>query len=139
MNDENMPMPFAVFLEAVRDSDKGQQRTQWLLFPPACANLGAELDEGWGRFLKRKIEKAGHRAKWSDFTRRDFGEVSGKAVLEMEQYASTGWEVRAPIVILMDQDDYQLAMTADASVPTPYKALRHVEAVAKKRGYRLVG
>lgn len=126
---------YAAFFEAVN----GEQRTQWMLFPPAVFSYGAEHNpEGAQRFIKRRLEKAGHRAKWRTVQRRTDSSLREKLALELDQYESTGWIIRQPIVIRLEQDDYEKVWSNAEVASTPYKAIRHVEAVAKKRGYRLI-
>lgn len=123
---------WAVFLEAT----DGVQRVQWMLFPPCQAEHGATWAEGNGRFIKRRIEKAGHRAKWKTITKPSASLAEHKLKSELEQYESTGWVLKQPILIVLEQDDYEKAW-AGAEASTPYKAIRHVEKVAVQRGYRL--
>jgi hypothetical protein len=123
---------WAVFLEAT----DGVQRVQWMLFPPCRAEHGAAWAEGQGRFIKRRLEKAGHRAKWKTITKPSAAAAELKLKSELEQYESTGWVLKQPILIVLEEDDY-LKAWAGAETSTPYKALRHVEKVAMQRGYRL--
>lgn len=123
---------WAVFLEAT----DGVQRVQWMLFPPCKAEHGATWAEGNGRFIKRRIEKAGHRAKWKTTTKPSSVLAESKLESELIQYESTGWVFKQPILIVLEHDDYLKAWNG-AEASTPYKALRHVEKVAMKRGYRL--
>lgn len=126
---------YAVFIEAV----KGEQRTQWFLFPPANSAYGtSRKPDGSQRFIKRRIERKGHRAKWKTTQRAETPALEEKLKLELDQYESTEWVLRQPVVIALEQDDYLKVWDNEAEVTTPYKALRHVEAVTKKRGYRLV-
>lgn len=135
MSDNNMGNQlWAVFLEAT----DGVQRVQWMLFPPCLAEHGATWAEGQGRFIKRRIEKAGHRAKWKTITKHSAEMAAYKLKSELAQYESTGWVLKQPILIVLEQDDYEKAW-AGAETKTPYKSLRHVEAIALKRGYRLTG
>lgn len=125
---------YAVFIEC----RQGEQRAQWMLFPPALPHLGVEHDPaGAQRFIKRRMTKKGHRAKWSTTQRRTAEELEKKLHLELDQYESTEWVFVDPIVIELEFDDYLKVWEGQAAAATPYKALRHVEAVAKKRGYRL--
>lgn len=127
----------AVFIEAVRESAAGLQRTQWLLFPPSIKDLGSSIREGQARFIKRRIERTGHRAKWTTSEKPSFSLLASILKEQLDQYESMeGWTMRPPVVIRLEQDDYEKAMVV-GSVSTPYKALRHIEAVTKKRGYRL--
>jgi len=127
----------AVFMEAVRESSAGLQRTQWFLFPPSIQDIGSGIKEGAGRFIKRRIEKAGHRAKWTTVEKPSYSLAASVLKEQLDQYESMdGWEMRPPVVIRLEHDDYEKAMKP-GSVSTPYKALRHVEAVTRKRGYRL--
>lgn len=129
---------WAGFFEAQKDG----KRTQWMLVAPALdryaatggALNGRPVREGMGLVLKRRIEKPGHRAKWSFLSQTTAEAAQAKVNSDMEQYASTGFKIMHPVVIAIDLDDYQDAWRGK----TPYKAFRHVEAVTKKRGYRLI-
>lgn len=127
---------YAAFLEA----RKGDQRAQWMLFPPLLDGYGLQdetLSLGSMRFIKRKMDRPGHRAKWGTTARSTPLEIEAKLKLELDQYESVGWQIMEPIVIELEADDYMKVWENKDSVVTPYKALRHVEAVAKTRGYRL--
>ncbi len=118
---------FAVFLEA----RQGQKRTQWFLFPP-------NLDDGRGRFIKRQLLHANHKAKWNTVEKHSYHAVGRKLGLELDQYESTDWVLVPPIVIQLEVDDFAKVWEkgeGNGNVVTPYKALRHVNAQAKKRGY----
>ncbi len=133
--DNSLDGLYAVFLEAVN----GQQRAQWMLFPPASFAFGVDHDpEGAQRFMKRRLDKPGHRAKWKTVQKTTSAGLEEKLRLELDQYESTGWIIRQPVVIRLEQDDYEKVWANKTDADTPYKALRHVEAVTKKRGYRLV-
>lgn len=125
---------WAVFLEA----RSGNQRTQWLVFPPRLTEIlgGAHGREGYGRFIKRRIEYKGHKAKWQTTTKPASSLLLSTVKDQLAQYESTGWVILDPILIRLEEDDYAKAW-AGADATTPYKALRHVEKVALKRGYRL--
>ena len=126
---------FAVFLEA----RLGEKRTQWMVFPPAAPGHGLEgPTDGRGRCIKRRLDHGGHRAKWDTKTAPAHSEIEKTVLDQLGQYASTGWTIMEPVVISLDEDDYQKAWAA-GSADTPYKALRHVEAVTRKRGYRITG
>lgn len=127
---------WAVFVEATN----GKQRTQWMLFPPRMERYGAAGREGSARLIKRVLARPGDKSKWTTKEKPAQGLLANTLKSELAQYESAGWVLRQPIVIVLDHDDYLLVWDKEkGDVKTPYKALRHVEAVAKKRGYRLVG
>ena len=127
--DNNDTRLFAMYVEAFQ----GQKRVQWMIYPPALGEHGAALPEGTGRFMKRRLDREGHRAKWKTTDRSTMSVLNNKLALEFDQYESTEWVFRAPIVIAIEEDDYAKAMGKELS--TPYKALRHVNKVAVSRGY----
>jgi len=131
--DPDYPL-YALFVELT----KGAQRSQWMIYPPArgAARRLAATPAGSARFMRRKLEHAEHRAKWQWSYSADGEALLGQALAKIEQYASQGWEARAPIVIAIEEDDYLKAMSPTPA--TPNKALRHVNRVAKLRGYRVV-
>lgn len=128
---------WAVFLEA-RNGDK---RTQWMLFPPRDSTLGATgpAPEGQGRVIKRAMVYKGHKAKWDTIRKPSQGLMAHELKSQLDQYEASGWVLLQPVLIALDEDDYQKVWERENDVSTPYKALRHVEAVTKKRGYRLTG
>ena len=117
---------------------KGGSRTQYLVLPPARTNLGVPSDvagSGATLFMKRAITRPGHRAKWAWInSANDFAHAQRLAKDWAPYQTTPDWVFRPAIVIPLDADDYVTAWRGK----TPYKALRHVEAVAKKRGYRLI-
>lgn len=126
---------WAMYVEA----QKGEKRTQWLLFPPkSAAQLGETptAHEGYGRFIKRIIDYKGHKAKWKTVTKPSAALVNKFLKDQLAQYESLGFVIKEPVLIRLEADDYAKAW-AGKDATTPYKALRHVEAVTIKRGYRL--
>lgn len=126
------PAVFAAFFEARRGSSK----TQWLLLPPSVKDLGSECPDGYGRFLRRALVPAKPKAAWTTLTKPLAEELNQKLKQELVQYESTDWNILDPVVIALELDDYALGWRS-GNASTPQKALRHIEAQTKKRGYRL--
>lgn len=141
MTDSTIPL-HAAFFEAVSpDFDSGDTRVQWFLPPAGFVRLGAQISpsaDGSGRFIKRRMGRPNHRARWQLTHATSAGSVNERLIAQLEQYASLGWDIREPVVIRLDSDDYCKLWSSSNGFETPYRALRHVEAVTKKRGYRLV-
>ena len=125
---------YAAFFEATN----GVKTAQWMLFPTSLSEHGSKCSEGLGRFMKRRLDYADHRAKWATTQKPNWRDVNRKLSLELDQYESTGWVLRQPIVIALEVDDYQKAWENEFKIITPYKALRHVNKVALSRGYKVV-
>ena len=129
---------YAMFVEARRGTD----RHQWLLCTEALdwpqLNLSSTVGpSGRGRYIERDVTP-GKAAKWKAKTRP--AENIGDDLKEkLEQYRAAGWEILEPVAVELRLDEYQGFWETLDKFTTPYSALRHVEAVTKKRGYRLVG
>jgi hypothetical protein len=131
VGNDALPGMFAVFIDA--QSGDGTQRVQWLLVPPSVQKLtGVAGDHG--RFIKRRFDRKGHKPKWATSKLTSAAATSQYLKSNMREFESTGWVFRPPVVIRLETDDYQDVWRGK----TPYKALRHVEAVTRKRGYRIV-
>lgn len=130
---------WATFLEATSQPADGgfAHRVQWMIFPPCIAEFGGDPGHaGYGRYIKRRFTRAGHKPKWETKTAPTAEDTTRLISAALEQYESMGWVLRQPILIELEQDDYAKAW-AGALASTPYKALRHVEKIALARGYRL--
>jgi hypothetical protein len=114
------------------------QTVQWLSFPPPLEELGVEGPLEVSRFLKRRRMFPTQKPTWSTIPSTSRGGAAAKLKLEMDQYLSTGWEFFQPVVVQLPLDDY-LKLWKPGKAETPYKVLRHVEAVTVKQGYRLTG
>lgn len=97
---------------------KGDERRQWVVFPPEVTALGRTQDKtDIVLILARHQEFAGNRTKWFRSTN-----YVGALAETLAQYAGQGWTVGGIVAVPLEQDDYNTAWNGD----TPHKALRAV-------------
>lgn len=103
-----------VYAQAV----KGDERRQWIVFPPPTEVLGAGSTEpGVLLMLARHQEFKGNRTKWfeSKVTKATLGQ-------ELARFAGDGWTPGCVVAVPLELDDY-LAVWQGT---TPHKAIRAV-------------
>jgi hypothetical protein len=103
---------------------KGEQRQQWVIFPPALTELGIPADQVKAEKpvlqLHRLQTFKGNRAKW--FHTKVYPATPGLPQ-ELAAAVNDGWVVSGVTVIPLESDDYKAAWSGD----TPHKALRAVD------------
>lgn len=108
-----------VYVQAV----KGDQRKQWVVFPPALKALGVPEDKAPAAqqclMLSRLQEFKGNRSKWFHFKLNP-----GQTALtqELKDFENSGWTVGGMVVVPLEKDDYLEAWNGD----TPHKAMRAI-------------
>lgn len=102
---------------------KGEERKQWVIFPPAVEALGidsAHIKTGSPVLqLARHQTFKGNRAKW--FHTKVYPNTPGLTE-DLTVAAADGWVVSGLTVIPLEKDDYQEVWAGE----TPHKALRAV-------------
>lgn len=103
-----------VYAQAV----KGDERRQWVVFPPQVAALGCAGDNpGIVLILSRHQTFAGNRSKW--FQSKSY---VGTLAEQLTTYAAQGWTTGGVVAVPLEKDDYLSAWGGD----TPHKAMRAV-------------
>lgn len=115
---------FMMYVQGV----KGDQRHQFVVFPPALAALDVESAGGRVLLLARKQEFAGNRSKWFHFKME-----RAQAVSEIESVQNSGFVLTAALAVPLEVDDYRKAWSGD----TPHKALRAVDRALTAQGLSL--
>lgn len=108
----------------------GDERHQWVVFPPAMGGLGladgTPLHPNQMLYLHRKQAFQGNRTKWFSHranTAQDF-------LTSLEVVARQGYDFIEPVVVPLEVDDYRDVWSGD----TPHKALRAVDRSLKPFG-----
>lgn len=97
---------------------KGDERRQWVVFPPQVEALGADKDvPDEVLILNRHQEFKGNRTKW--FHSHNY---AGALAETLGNYANQGWTLGGIVAVPLERDDYLAAWNGD----TPHKALRAV-------------
>lgn len=105
------------YVQAVR----GDQRYQYVVFPPAIEALGApKVGEPTLLFLRRKQEFKNNRSKWfhNRFSKRQNTTLPN----ELKNLEEQGWLIGGVVVVPLEVDDYLEAWRGE----TPHKALRAI-------------
>lgn len=98
---------------------KGEERQQWVIFPPPVSTLDVDGQAGNPVLsLHRVQEFKGNRSKWFHTKHMHHGDVSRV----LTQRAEEGYIVSEPVVVPLEVDDYKEAWAGN----TPHKALRAV-------------
>lgn len=106
---------------------KGEQRYQWVIFPPPVTTLDVQDVPGHPVLLLQRLQEfSGNRSKWFHHKYVSHGDVA----TVMGTRDSEGWVLSDPIVVPLEVDDYQAAWKGD----TPHKALRAVDRAIKPFG-----
>lgn len=110
---------------------KGDQRKQWVVFPPAIAALGVPENRvpptTQNLLLSRVQEFKGNRSKW--FHNRI---NTGQTYLteQMKHFEADGWALGGVVVVPLETDDYVSAWEGN----TPHKAMRAIDRALKPLG-----
>ena len=97
---------------------KGDERRQWVVFPPKVKALGTDEDAPKiVLILARHQAFAGNRSKW--FHSHNY---AGSLAETLGTYAGDGWTVGGVVTVPLEKDDYLAAWGGD----TPHKAMRAV-------------
>lgn len=97
---------------------KGDERRQWIVFPPANNVLGTKGNApGILLMLARHQQHAGNRSKW--FESKVY---ANSLAQELTRYESDGWTIGGIVTVPLELDDY-LAVWEGT---TPHKAIRAV-------------
>lgn len=98
---------------------KGEERQQWVLFPPPVSTLGVDGQAGNPVLVLHRVQEfKGNRSKWFHNKYLNHGEL-GHVLTARE---NEGYILSEPVVVPLEVDDYQAAWTGS----TPHKALRAV-------------
>lgn len=110
---------------------KGDQRKQWILFPPAYADLGAEGGDPTGQalLLNRTQEFPGNRSKWFRQTIAPKDPNNGLSTA-LTQHEADGWVISGHTVVPLEHDDYVNVWTGE----TPHKAIRAIDRAIRPLG-----
>lgn len=106
-------------------AQKGQERHQWVVFPPAQAALGivgAEASNSECIMLERFQASKGNKAKWYH-KRLPTGQTESLLDVIRER-AREGFTPGYVLAVPLQLDDYQQLWNDQT---TPHKALRHVD------------
>lgn len=102
---------------------KGDERKQWVIFPPAVEQLDIPADKISNGdpvlMLSRHQTFKGNRAKW--FHHKVYATSPGLTE-ELVAASGDGWIVGGLTVVPLELDDYQAAWSGD----TPHKAMRAI-------------
>lgn len=105
-----------LYMQAV----KGDQRHQWVLFPPPVSTLDVQGSGGNPVLvLSRFQECKGNRSKWFHHKYPVHSEMAA----ELTKREVEGYILCEPVVVPLEVDDYQMAWKSK----TPHKALRAVD------------
>lgn len=114
---------------------KGDERVQFVLFPPARKVLGVPEDKVTAGdpmlLLKRKQEFAGNRSKWFHYKVHDAPKQALQS--DLAHLESSGFALSTPIAVPLEQDDYLTAWNGD----TPHKAMRAIGRALRPLGISL--
>lgn len=102
---------------------KGEERRQWIVFPPAVAGFGIpDTEVGVERVLvlSRTQKFAGNRSKW--FTGFSFSPHTS-IINELNLLSSRGYELGGTVVAPLEADDYLSVYTNTTS----HKAIRAID------------
>jgi hypothetical protein len=104
-------------------AQKGQQRYQWVVFPPAQAALGITEDAPDECVLLERFQASkGNKAKW--FHKR-LPTAQTTALLDvLREKAKEGFTPGYPLAVKLQLDDYRQVWNDKT---TPHKALRHID------------
>lgn len=116
---------YMLYVQAV----KGNERRQWVIFPPANTALGIpETLVKHGNpvlMLSRTQTFKGNRAKW--FHHKVYPNAPGLTE-ELTASSGDGWTVGGLTVVPLELDDYQAVWQGD----TPHKAMRAIDRTIQK-------
>lgn len=122
---------YMAYVQAVKDD----VRYQWVIFPPARADLGVEKDkiptDGEGEafhMISRVQRHEGNRSKW--FHHKVY-EATAPFSDTLRKHAEKGFVVSDPVVVSLEVDDYKAVWNSE---DTPHKALRAVDRALKPLG-----
>lgn len=127
---------YAMFVQAHALADN--RRTQWFVASPCDGYTNSGLVKGQARILKRAFSFGVTRTQWSTLTSSSMAAAADRVAADLRQYQALGFDVMRPVVIDLDEDDYQKVWANKKKAVTPYKALRHVDAQLKKYGQPLI-
>lgn len=113
---------YMMYVQATKD----EQRYQWVVFPPARAELGVNEDlvpeaPETVYMLSRVQRQKGNRSKW--FHHRLYP-TSTPLAETVASHAAQGFEVGPVVAVPLEDDDYQAVWNTGE---TPHKALRAVD------------
>ena len=132
---EDVPGEDALYMLYVQ-AVKGEQRKQWLVFPPALESLGvksARVKSDKTLLMLARIQtEPGNRSKWFQHTIITDGEGNNTLRNTLNNLIqSEGWEVGFALAIPCELDDYLKAWNDQA---TPHKAMRAVDRALRPYG-----
>lgn len=99
---------------------KGDERHQWVVFPPAVTTLNVEGQNGNPILVLHRVQEfKGNRSKWFHHKHLHHGEVARTLTQRQEE----GYILSEPLVVPLEVDDYTKTWAGETS----HKALRAVD------------